>query len=163
MSEKVNDERELIKKMSRLLLKGAKMLEETCPMCGTPLFYMKEVGLKYCPKCDIFVATPEELEKAKVDKRMIKIISPEDLKEEKKEKKIIKEELLKRPVKQLPRMEKLLKTSDERLKELDDAFSDALYLLIDKFIESVQQEKLSSSEVLELMDKLITLWKNLKA
>ena len=163
MPEKINDERELIKKMSKLLLKGAKMLDETCPMCGTPLFYMKEVGLKYCPKCDIFVATPEELEKAKVDKRMIKIIGPEDLKGEKKEEKIIKEELLRKPEKRLPKMEKLLKTSDERLKELDEAFSDALYLLIDKFIESVQQEKLSSNEVLELMNKLITLWRNLRS
>ena len=43
---------DLIKLMSKLLLKGAKMLGKSCEKCGTPLFEYK--GQVFCPKCDIY-------------------------------------------------------------------------------------------------------------
>ena len=43
---------ELIKLMSTLLLKGAKMLGKSCEKCGTPLFEYK--GQVFCPKCDVY-------------------------------------------------------------------------------------------------------------
>ncbi|MCD6484635.1 MAG: hypothetical protein J7L47_05925 [Candidatus Odinarchaeota archaeon] len=46
----MNDE--VIQIMSKLLLKGAKMLGKSCTKCGTPLFEYK--GQTFCPKCDIY-------------------------------------------------------------------------------------------------------------
>jgi len=62
----------LIEKMVSLLRDGHRMLDEVCPRCGAILFLRKDVGLRYCPNCNIFLATPEEL--GKVDRSKIKII-----------------------------------------------------------------------------------------
>ena len=62
----------LIEKMVSLLRDGHRMLDEVCPRCGAILFLRKDVGLRYCPNCNIFLATPEELKK--VDRSKIKII-----------------------------------------------------------------------------------------
>ncbi|MHA1616370.1 MAG: autoantigen p27 domain-containing protein [Candidatus Njordarchaeales archaeon] len=78
MSSEKNDEKKLLERMKDLLLRGERMLGEACPRCGTPLFLIKATGLKYCPKCNVYLATPEELEHAKVDKKMLKVIDFED-------------------------------------------------------------------------------------
>ena len=53
------------KLMEKLLLRGERMLGETCPVCGTPLFLIKELGLRFCPKCKRYVIkSEEEYEKA---------------------------------------------------------------------------------------------------
>lgn len=49
--------RELIEK---LLLRGDRMLGETCPVCGTPLILIKSLGLRFCPKCKRYVIKSEE-------------------------------------------------------------------------------------------------------
>jgi UPF0148 protein len=43
-----------VKKMSDLLKSGATMLQETCPVCGTPLF--RKGKETFCPKCNQPVA-----------------------------------------------------------------------------------------------------------
>jgi len=63
---------DLIKKMARLLEDGHRMLDEVCPKCGTILFFRKDVGLKFCPNCEIFLATPEEI--SKMNKNRVEII-----------------------------------------------------------------------------------------
>jgi len=62
----------LIQKMVLLLREGHRMLDETCPRCGAILFLRKDVGLRYCPNCEVFLATPEELKR--IDKSRIKVI-----------------------------------------------------------------------------------------
>lgn len=62
----------LVKKMARLLEDGHRMLDQICPKCGTIIFFRKDIGLKYCPNCDIFLATPEEI--AKIGESRVKII-----------------------------------------------------------------------------------------
>ncbi len=50
------------KKLAEALLKGWKMLSETCPVCGTPLF-RKPSGEVICPVCGtrvILVSSDEE-------------------------------------------------------------------------------------------------------
>ncbi len=64
--------KKLINKMIRLLQEGHRMLDELCPRCDAILFYRKDVGLRYCPNCDIFLASPEEIEK--VGRENIRII-----------------------------------------------------------------------------------------
>jgi UPF0148 protein len=52
-----------IKKMAELLRRGATMLAESCPQCGSPLF---KVGADiYCAKCDrriVYAKSDEEVE-----------------------------------------------------------------------------------------------------
>jgi UPF0148 protein len=52
-----------IKKMAELLRRGATMLAESCPQCGSPLF---KVGSDiYCAKCDrriVYAKSDEEVE-----------------------------------------------------------------------------------------------------
>jgi UPF0148 protein len=43
-----------VKKMADLLKSGATMLQETCPVCGTPLF--RKGKETFCPKCNQPVA-----------------------------------------------------------------------------------------------------------
>ncbi len=62
----------LIKKMAKLLQEGHRMLDEVCPRCDAILFLRKDVNLRYCPNCDIFLATPEELNK--LDRSSINIV-----------------------------------------------------------------------------------------
>jgi UPF0148 protein len=40
-----------MKEMADLLRKGATMLGESCPICGTPLFKLRD-GEIICPKCN---------------------------------------------------------------------------------------------------------------
>ncbi len=52
--------------IEKLLLRGNTLLGETCPVCGFPLIYIKDIGLKFCPKCKKYVITSEaDLEKAR--------------------------------------------------------------------------------------------------
>jgi len=64
--------RKLIEKMAKLLQEGHRMLDEVCPQCDAILFLRKDVGLRYCPNCDIFLASPEEL--SKLDKKDIVVV-----------------------------------------------------------------------------------------
>jgi UPF0148 protein len=54
MVEQVDEDKEKAKRMRRmaeLLKSGAKMLDLTCPQCGTPLFQLPS-GEIYCANCD---------------------------------------------------------------------------------------------------------------
>lgn len=59
MAERTGDD--YMKRMADALRKGAKMLSETCPLCGSPIFEMK--GELWCLRCD---------------KRVIKVKSDEE-------------------------------------------------------------------------------------
>lgn len=60
-------DRNVIAKMSELLLKGERMLEEICPLCKTPLFYIKSKKMRYCPMCDIYWVSEEEAKKYRIE------------------------------------------------------------------------------------------------
>ena len=52
-----------VKKMADLLRRGATMLAESCPQCGSPLFKVGEDI--YCARCDrriVYASTDEEVE-----------------------------------------------------------------------------------------------------
>ncbi|NIQ06254.1 MAG: hypothetical protein GWO20_11190 [Candidatus Korarchaeota archaeon] len=66
MNEKEQEERDVRKHVVSLLKRGNRLLAEHCPKCGTPLLLIKDKGLKYCPKCQVYLATREEIEKGKV-------------------------------------------------------------------------------------------------
>ena len=63
------------KLIEKLLLRGERMLGETCPVCGTPLFLIKELGLRFCPKCRRYVIKSEE----EYEKALAAGIKPEDM------------------------------------------------------------------------------------
>lgn len=56
-------EDEGVKRMTRLLLQGATLLDIPCPACGSPLFKLKS-GELYCPNCQKRVVRAEEAPKA---------------------------------------------------------------------------------------------------
>ena len=61
---------DLIKRMARLLKSGATMLNEVCPVCGTPLFKLKN-GEVICPKCNRRVyLVKNEQEEGMIKKRV---------------------------------------------------------------------------------------------
>lgn len=62
MVDRLDAERTKMKKMAELLKSGAKMLDKTCPQCGTPLFQLKS-GEIYCANCDKRVIIVKEGER----------------------------------------------------------------------------------------------------
>lgn len=71
----MDTERTKRKKMAELLKSGAKMLDKTCPQCGTPLFQLKS-GEIYCANCDKRVIIVKEGER---EGPVVKSILWEDL------------------------------------------------------------------------------------
>jgi len=55
-------EDEGLKRMTRLLLQGATLLDVPCPACDSPLFKLKS-GELYCPNCQKRVVRAEEAPK----------------------------------------------------------------------------------------------------
>ncbi|MCE4627793.1 MAG: hypothetical protein F7C34_01400 [Desulfurococcales archaeon] len=71
MSEKPRDpsrDPEVVKKMARLMMQGAVMLAERCPICGLPLFRLKS-GDIVCPIHGrvMIVSSEEEADEIKLD------------------------------------------------------------------------------------------------
>lgn len=149
-----SDDRELLQKMKNLLLSGARMLDESCPNCGTPLFYIKEVGLKYCPKCDIYVATLREIENAKIDKHRLKLINIDELKEvsiSEKEKTSLMEK----------NKAKMSKTINEKI---SDAINELILVIIEKLILLLEKdyEKMGVDSLLRVLENAIKIIKEVK-
>jgi uncharacterized Zn finger protein (UPF0148 family) len=75
MPDEIIDEGTRAKKMADALKRGFKMLGDTCPRCGTPLFQKPngEVVCVYCGIPVILVSSEEEAEEQKVRMRLIGI------------------------------------------------------------------------------------------
>jgi len=159
-----NEEKKLLDKMKDLLLRGARMLGDSCPKCGTPLFYVKAVGLKYCPKCDVYLATPEELEKAKIDKTKLKILDFNEYWSKKEQIQTPQEELTKPPEK-MPAEPKPKITPKEKVSievnKLSDAINELIIVLIEKLILLIDREyeKLNVRDMIEILKELIKVKK----
>lgn len=125
------------------------MLDESCPKCGTPLFYIKEVGLKYCPKCDIYVATLEEIENAKIDKSKLKLINIDEVEKEEKGESLEIKKL--KPVKSLN--EKVI----ESINELILVIIEKLILLMEK-----KHEGMNINSLLSILERLINIANRIK-
>lgn len=54
-----------VKEMAKLLLSGAIMLAEQCPVCGAPLFRLKDNTVK-CPSCGYVKTENKEEAKQKI-------------------------------------------------------------------------------------------------
>ncbi|MCE4600484.1 MAG: hypothetical protein F7C38_02825 [Desulfurococcales archaeon] len=61
-------DRDVVKKMAQLMMQGAVMLSETCPICGLPLFRLRS-GEVVCPVHGriIMVRSDEEAREVEVD------------------------------------------------------------------------------------------------
>ena len=68
MAGRSYDREEAIKKMTRLMMQGAVMLGETCPLDGLPLFKLKS-GEVVCPVHGrvLIVSTDEEAREAEIE------------------------------------------------------------------------------------------------
>jgi len=147
-----SDDKELLQKMKNLLLSGARMLDEVCPNCGTPLFYIKEVGLKYCPKCDVYVATLQEIENAKIDKSRLKLININELKktEKKEETPAMKKDDIKifRPVSE----------------KISDAVNELILVIIEKLILLLEKnyEKMDIDSLLRVLENTLKIIKEIR-
>ena len=58
------EDSEALERAAKLLLDGAVMLRESCPVCVNPL-YKKRDGSLYCSKCDKKVVKEEDLQQEK--------------------------------------------------------------------------------------------------
>ncbi len=147
-----SDDRELLQKMKNLLLSGARMLDEVCPNCGTPLFYIKEVGLKYCPKCDVYVATPQEIENAKIDKSRLKIISIDELKREKSE------------IKELPKNKQRNSEIKSINKRVLDTLNELILVIVEKLILLIEKnyDKMNVNSLLATLEHALRILKEIK-
>ena len=67
---------EIVKKMARLMMQGAVMLAERCPICGLPLFRLKN-GQVICPVHGrvLIVSSEEEAEEARLDNTIRRVES----------------------------------------------------------------------------------------
>ena len=61
---------DLVKKMSQLLEEGNTLLDEYCPKCGTPLFFIKSKKMRYCPKCNVYYVKENEAKERGIIKEM---------------------------------------------------------------------------------------------
>ncbi|MGB9759045.1 MAG: Sjogren's syndrome/scleroderma autoantigen 1 family protein [Thermoproteota archaeon] len=61
-----------VKEMAKLLLSGAVMLAEQCPVCGAPLFRLKDNTIK-CPACGYTKAEKVEKKEKEETKQKITI------------------------------------------------------------------------------------------
>lgn len=150
----------LIKKMVLLLREGHRMLDETCPVCSAILFLRKDVGLRYCPNCDVYLATPEEV--SKLDSSKVKIIgevteggiikSAEST--SKNANRISNEEI---------RKEAILQTSTEKIEESE--VSKLVESLIKKLLNQASRmlemeiNRLRTEDILEMLKLLIEIRK----
>jgi len=59
----------MLKKMSRELIRGSVMLQESCPVCNTPLIQRKDSEQIYCLSCDKKVIREKDLDRKKENGR----------------------------------------------------------------------------------------------
>jgi len=147
MSEDYSEE--TIAHMRNLLLKGARMLDEHCPKCNTPLFLIKETNLKYCPNCRVYLATEEELKRAKIDLDKVEVYDFEEYWSGKNVNK--KETRGKEQLGQKPNTNEVYKGENLILSTIDEA----IIALIERLMIIVQRRDLEIDEILKIIDKLL--------
>ena len=71
----VSSDEEIVKRMANLIRAGAQMLQESCPLCHTPLVKLKS-GEIICPKCErrVYIVKDELEEKGLITKLTIQSI-----------------------------------------------------------------------------------------
>lgn len=71
----MSSDEEIIKKMANLIRSGARMLQESCPLCHTPLVRLKS-GEIICPKCEkrVYIVKDELEEKGLITKLTIRSV-----------------------------------------------------------------------------------------
>lgn len=163
-----SEEKKLFEEMKKLLLNSSRwrMLDEVCPRCNTILFLDKQVNLKYCPKCRVYLASPEELQKAKIDLSRMKIYDFEEywkmIERGKEVPKTIKKkehwtEISKEKTKQIERVtrKEIIKTN------IADALDSLILTLIDKLTSIVVSSDIDIEKALDILAKLVRLRKEL--
>ncbi|MCE4623257.1 MAG: hypothetical protein F7B11_00720 [Caldisphaeraceae archaeon] len=67
----LRDDPEVVKKMALLLSQGASMLEQTCPVCGLPLFKTKKGEIICAVHGRVYlVASEEEAKEVEIDEAL---------------------------------------------------------------------------------------------
>ena len=159
---------ETIKHIRELLLRGERLLDEHCPKCGTPLILIKETGLKYCPKCRVYIATEEELKKAKVDPKKLKVY---DFDEYWKTKEKAGSEQTEAPIEHVEEKEKMKQKenskekkditdsviSEDAIGELDNLIS----FMVTKIKEKIEKQDLTLEQMVDLLNRIVQLKKQI--
>ncbi len=63
VQDKKTRREEMLKKMSLELIKGSMMLQESCPVCNTPLMQKKDSNQIYCLSCNKQVVREKDLDR----------------------------------------------------------------------------------------------------
>lgn len=179
MEEKQNEDtepKEVRERMTKLLKQGNKLLAEYCPKCGTPLFLIKDKGLKYCPKCQVYLATEEEIEEKEIDTTKEKIYDFDKFwkQEGEKEKKEIG---IKEPVEKRKTMKRTSQEKEEVLTKkavaqeklerktpgkVNSSLDTVLATLLHKLSIKIEERELSSEKILEWIERLAKIRSCLK-
>ncbi len=159
------EDKEVVEHMRELLLKGARMLDEHCPRCGTPLFLIKETGLKYCPKCRVYIATEEELKLKGIDKTKAKIFDFEEYWKQKESESEKIEDTNQATVATPEKKENKEETTSELIQkeELAHVFDDMLITILEKIMLKIEEKEFTLSELLELLKELVKIRRELES
>jgi len=149
-------DKETIAHMRDLLLRGARMLDEHCPKCGTPLFLIKETNLKYCPKCRVYIATQEELKRAKIDLKNTEIYDFEEYWSKIQDRSSVPSETGKSEKNQELRHE------HEERSLIYSTIDEAISALVERLMLKIQREDFNLNELIEVLEKLIEIRKKLE-
>lgn len=162
------EEEEIRKRVTKLLKQGNKMLSEHCPKCDSPLFLIKERGLKYCPKCEVYLASRDEIKKADIGEEARIYDFDEYWKEvEGKRKKSTTNKVEQAPKKSTKKQistKKQKKIQKKRRKEnsIDKEMDEMIHLIVRKFNSKIRKRDVRPEKLIEWLDKLVRIREKLK-
>lgn len=164
--EKQKSEDELRKRMTKLLKKGNKLLAEYCPKCGSPLFLIKNKGLKYCPKCNVYLASREDIEREEIDRDRIYDFDSywENDTKTKQEKAVTKKQSQKNTSrgKKRPRETKTTYEEKRQVHDLAPEIDRLLQLLLKKLESQLRNRQIPSDKLVEWLKTLMEVRNQLK-
>ncbi len=147
MSEKYD--KSTVHHIRELLLRGDRMLDEHCPKCGMPLILIKKVGLKYCPKCRVYIATEEEIKKAKIDTSKLKVYDFDEYWKGSTEIKVNETS------KESPK--NLMQTEIEHHPLVGEKLDELIVIIIQKISEKINKQELTVDQLIKLLESIIEL------
>lgn len=168
--EREQREREVIARIRDMLMQGHQLTDRHCPRCGYPLIRDKNVNLDYCPHCNVYLATPEELKKAKIDLSKTPIYDFNEywkMRERREKARVeVKPEAAEKRVESVAvvrRREERERVPREKVvsHSLKEALDSLLATLIDKLTQIIVESDLSASDCIKLLRELVELRKAL--
>lgn len=161
------EEEEVSKRVAKLLKQGNKMLSEHCPKCGSPLFLIKERGLKYCPKCEVYLASRAEIKKADIGDEARIYDFDEYWKEEEGRKRPTTGKTKyesKKPTKKQTKTYEQKKVQRKGIegRPIDREMDATIHSILRRFNSKIKERDVPAEKLIEWLDKMVSIRETLK-